>query len=199
MLGIHTCVTRHRKGLQREPGPRVPSALPGSRLPVPCHLHTRLLAGAPSPARPAPLCKAQATGPWPPQPSLPALSAEPPVLVCVCRLTRPEESAWGDEDEADHNYYNSIPGKEPPPGGLVDSRLALAQPGALGALGQVSPVGPLGAGSARVVLGPPASSAPFPVILMEGPCLPHFLPQIAQMRLAPRPIRGHDSPLQTLG
>lgn len=31
---------------------------------------------------------------------------------------------WGeDEDFADHNYYNSIPGKEPPIGGVVDSRL----------------------------------------------------------------------------
>nr|XP_041566877.1 SHC-transforming protein 2 isoform X2 [Taeniopygia guttata] len=35
-----------------------------------------------------------------------------------------EESAWGeDEEAAEHDYYNSIPGKEPPPGGLVDSRL----------------------------------------------------------------------------
>lgn len=78
------------------------------------------------------------------------------MLVCVRRLTRPEESAWGDEDEADHNYYNSIPGKEPPPGGLVDSRLTLAQPGALGALGQVSPVGLLGVGGCQG--GPWASS-----------------------------------------
>lgn len=31
---------------------------------------------------------------------------------------------WGDdEDFSDHNYYNSIPGKEPPIGGVVDSRL----------------------------------------------------------------------------
>ncbi|NWT47309.1 SHC2 protein, partial [Chroicocephalus maculipennis] len=35
-----------------------------------------------------------------------------------------EESAWGeDEEAAEHDYYNSIPGKEPPPGGLIDSRL----------------------------------------------------------------------------
>lgn len=35
-----------------------------------------------------------------------------------------EESAWGEDDEAaEHDYYNSIPGKEPPPGGLIDSRL----------------------------------------------------------------------------
>uniref|UniRef100_A0A8B9FQK0 PID domain-containing protein n=1 Tax=Amazona collaria TaxID=241587 RepID=A0A8B9FQK0_9PSIT len=36
------------------------------------------------------------------------------------------DSAWGeDEDAAEHDYYNSIPGKEPPPGGLIDSRLRL--------------------------------------------------------------------------
>uniref|UniRef100_A0A8C8B1M3 PID domain-containing protein n=1 Tax=Otus sunia TaxID=257818 RepID=A0A8C8B1M3_9STRI len=35
-----------------------------------------------------------------------------------------EESAWGEDEEvAEHDYYNSIPGKEPPPGGLIDSRL----------------------------------------------------------------------------
>lgn len=54
------------------------------------------------------------------------------------RLTGLEESAWGDEEDPDHNYYNSVPGKEPPLGGLVDSRLALTQPCALGGLGQVS-------------------------------------------------------------
>lgn len=70
-------------------------------------------------------------------------------LLRVPRLTGLEESAWGEDDEAaDHNYYNSIPGKEPPLGGLVDSRLAVTQPCALatlGGLGQVSrhyPVGP---------------------------------------------------------
>lgn len=63
-------------------------------------------------------------------------------LLWAPRLTGLEESAWGDDDEAtDHNYYNSIPGKEPPLGGLVDSRLAVTQPcalAALGGLGQVS-------------------------------------------------------------
>ncbi|XP_008933335.1 PREDICTED: SHC-transforming protein 2, partial [Merops nubicus] len=35
-----------------------------------------------------------------------------------------EDSAWGeDEEAAEHDYYNSIPGKEPPLGGLIDSRL----------------------------------------------------------------------------
>ncbi|XP_015507059.1 SHC-transforming protein 2 isoform X2 [Parus major] len=40
------------------------------------------------------------------------------------RALAAEESAWGEDEEvAEHDYYNSIPGKEPPPGGLVDSRL----------------------------------------------------------------------------
>ncbi|XP_003788719.1 SHC-transforming protein 2 [Otolemur garnettii] len=68
------------------------------------------------------------------------LHSPPTVVMPLDRLTGQEESAWGDEDEvSEHNYYNSIPGKEPPLGGLVDSRLALSQPctlGALGALGQ---------------------------------------------------------------
>ncbi|XP_042336443.1 SHC-transforming protein 2 [Sceloporus undulatus] len=35
-----------------------------------------------------------------------------------------EDSGWGEEEEtSEHDYYNSIPGKEPPLGGLVDSRL----------------------------------------------------------------------------
>ncbi|KFO70869.1 SHC-transforming protein 2, partial [Cuculus canorus] len=40
------------------------------------------------------------------------------------RMLSAEESAWGEDEEvAEHDYYNSIPGKEPPPGGLIDSRL----------------------------------------------------------------------------
>lgn len=42
------------------------------------------------------------------------------------RTIRTEESAWGDDEESsEHDYYNSIPGKEPPVGGVVDSRLRL--------------------------------------------------------------------------
>lgn len=68
-------------------------------------------------------------------------------LCSVCpRLTGLEDSAWGDEEETEHNYYNSVPGKEPPLGGLLDSRLALTQPCALGALSQVSPCGSRGEG-----------------------------------------------------
>ncbi|ELV09308.1 SHC-transforming protein 2 [Tupaia chinensis] len=51
----------------------------------------------------------------------------------------PERPASPEEEAAEHNYYNSVPGKEPPPGGLVDSRLAPLQPcapGAFGGLGQ---------------------------------------------------------------
>jgi SHC-transforming protein 2 len=68
--------------------------------------------------------------------------SHPRHLTVSFRLTGLEESAWGDEEEAtEHNYYNSIPGKEPPLGGLVDSRLTVTQPCALavlGTLGQVS-------------------------------------------------------------
>ncbi|XP_057628020.1 SHC-transforming protein 2 [Chionomys nivalis] len=64
------------------------------------------------------------------------LHSPPKAIVPPERLTGLEESAWGDDDEAtDHNYYNSIPGKEPPLGGLVDSRLAVTQPCALATLG----------------------------------------------------------------
>ncbi|KAL6056860.1 hypothetical protein STEG23_003264 [Scotinomys teguina] len=64
------------------------------------------------------------------------LHSPPKAVVPPERLTGLEEAAWGDHDEAvDHNYYNSIPGKEPPLGGLVDSRLAVTQPCALGTLG----------------------------------------------------------------
>lgn len=78
-------------------------------------------------------------------------------LLWAPRLTGLEESAWGDDDEAtDHNYYNSIPGKEPPLGGLVDSRLAVTQPcalAALGGLGQVSLPPLWGRGGLELSLG----------------------------------------------
>lgn len=44
--------------------------------------------------------------------------------IYLCRSVRTEEPIWGeDESFSDHDYYNSIPGKEPPIGGVVDSRL----------------------------------------------------------------------------
>lgn len=44
--------------------------------------------------------------------------------VLISRSVRTEEPMWGEEEDfSDHNYYNSIPGKEPPIGGVVDSRL----------------------------------------------------------------------------
>uniref|UniRef100_A0A8D0KQE9 PID domain-containing protein n=1 Tax=Strix occidentalis caurina TaxID=311401 RepID=A0A8D0KQE9_STROC len=54
-----------------------------------------------------------------------------------------------DEEAAEHDYYNSIPGKEPPPGGLIDSRLQhgsilghiRTQPSGSGPPSQVSPCG----------------------------------------------------------
>uniref|UniRef100_A0A8C3MDI6 Uncharacterized protein n=1 Tax=Geospiza parvula TaxID=87175 RepID=A0A8C3MDI6_GEOPR len=53
------------------------------------------------------------------------LHSPPKVVVPPERALAAEESAWGEDEEgaAEHDYYNSIPGKEPPPGGLVDSRL----------------------------------------------------------------------------
>ncbi|XP_056368614.1 SHC-transforming protein 2 [Oenanthe melanoleuca] len=52
------------------------------------------------------------------------LHSPPKVVVPPERALAAEDSAWGeDEEAAEHDYYNSIPGKEPPPGGLVDSRL----------------------------------------------------------------------------
>lgn len=78
-------------------------------------------------------------------------------LLWAPRLTGLEESAWGDDEEATgHNYYNSIPGKEPPLGGLVDSRLAVTQPcalAALGGLGQVSLHSSMGQRGPGAILG----------------------------------------------
>ncbi|NWQ65308.1 SHC2 protein, partial [Neopipo cinnamomea] len=52
------------------------------------------------------------------------LHSPPKVVVPPDRALGAEESAWGEDEEvAEHDYYNSIPGKEPPPGGLIDSRL----------------------------------------------------------------------------
>ncbi|NXA29578.1 SHC2 protein, partial [Ibidorhyncha struthersii] len=52
------------------------------------------------------------------------LHSPPKVVAPPDRALGVEESAWGeDEEAAEHDYYNSIPGKEPPPGGLIDSRL----------------------------------------------------------------------------
>ncbi|KAK2835594.1 hypothetical protein Q5P01_016078 [Channa striata] len=47
-----------------------------------------------------------------------------PPKASMERLARQEEPMWAeDEDVSEHDYYNSIPGKEPPVGGVVDSRL----------------------------------------------------------------------------
>ncbi|KAM7081402.1 LOW QUALITY PROTEIN: SHC-transforming protein 2 [Ciconia maguari] len=52
------------------------------------------------------------------------LHSPPKVVAPPDRVLGAEESVWGeDEESAEHDYYNSIPGKEPPPGGLIDSRL----------------------------------------------------------------------------
>uniref|UniRef100_A0A8C5KQV7 SHC (Src homology 2 domain containing) transforming protein 2 n=1 Tax=Jaculus jaculus TaxID=51337 RepID=A0A8C5KQV7_JACJA len=110
------------------------------------------------------------------------LHSPPKAVVPPERLTGLEESAWGDEDEAtEHNYYNSIPGKEPPLGGLVDSRLAVTQPCALAALGQgTSPV----RRDARALqwdLGPPGLGRSCPALQGLGP---HLSPMSLSVLLA---------------
>lgn len=46
-------------------------------------------------------------------------------LCPVFRVMSTDEPPWTEEGEesADHHYYNSIPGKMPPPGGFIDARL----------------------------------------------------------------------------
>ncbi|XP_068447800.1 SHC-transforming protein 2 [Clinocottus analis] len=52
------------------------------------------------------------------------LHSPPKTMASMERAARPEEVMWGEEEDfSEHNYYNSIPGKEPPVGGVVDSRL----------------------------------------------------------------------------
>ncbi|XP_066491820.1 SHC-transforming protein 2 [Tiliqua scincoides] len=51
------------------------------------------------------------------------LHSPPKTMAPQDRAIGTGDSAWGEEEEtSDHDYYNRIPGKEPPPGGLVDSR-----------------------------------------------------------------------------
>lgn len=42
------------------------------------------------------------------------------------RVLNMEELPWTEEEEesAEHPYYNNIPGKMPPPGGFIDTRLS---------------------------------------------------------------------------
>ncbi|KAB1259384.1 SHC-transforming protein 2 [Camelus dromedarius] len=91
------------------------------------------------------------------------LHSPPKVVLPLERLTGLEDSAWGDEEELEHNYYNSIPGKEPPLGGLVDSRLALTQPcplGTPGALGQAASPARRDTRGLQWDMGPSAPAAP---------------------------------------
>ncbi|XP_006171774.1 SHC-transforming protein 2 isoform X2 [Tupaia chinensis] len=75
----------------------------------------------------------------------------------------PERPASPEEEAAEHNYYNSVPGKEPPPGGLVDSRLAPLQPcapGAFGGLGQDAAPAQRDACGLQWELGPSGAGLP---------------------------------------
>ncbi|NP_001038438.1 SHC-transforming protein 2 [Danio rerio] len=59
-----------------------------------------------------------------PPKAIPAMDSHAEYPNILSRNIRTEESAWGeDEESSEHDYYNSIPGKEPPVGGVVDSRL----------------------------------------------------------------------------
>ncbi|XP_039908575.1 SHC-transforming protein 2 isoform X3 [Simochromis diagramma] len=52
------------------------------------------------------------------------LHSPPKTMTSVERSARTEEPIWrDDEDFSEPDYYNRIPGKEPPVGGVVDSRL----------------------------------------------------------------------------
>ncbi|XP_071776599.1 SHC-transforming protein 2 [Centroberyx gerrardi] len=52
------------------------------------------------------------------------LHSPPKTMASMERSIRTEEPSWvEDEDSSEHDYYNSIPGKEPPVGGVVDSRI----------------------------------------------------------------------------
>ncbi|XP_060089397.1 SHC-transforming protein 2 isoform X2 [Heteronotia binoei] len=52
------------------------------------------------------------------------LHSPPKSMASQDRALGTEDAPWGEDEEAsEHDYYNSIPGKEPPLGGLVDSRL----------------------------------------------------------------------------
>ncbi|KAK3533437.1 hypothetical protein QTP70_020774, partial [Hemibagrus guttatus] len=54
------------------------------------------------------------------------LHSPPKATASHDRNVRTEESAWEDDDMfLEHDYYNRIPGKEPPLGGVVDSRLRM--------------------------------------------------------------------------
>uniref|UniRef100_H3DDC9 SHC (Src homology 2 domain containing) transforming protein 2 n=1 Tax=Tetraodon nigroviridis TaxID=99883 RepID=H3DDC9_TETNG len=76
------------------------------------------------------------------------LHSPPKSMASVERSARAEEPIWGeDEGFSDHDYYNSIPGKEPPIGGVVDSRLR----GSGAPLGHVHSQ-PLGCTAAQVTL-----------------------------------------------
>ncbi|XP_078252251.1 SHC-transforming protein 3 isoform X2 [Rhinoraja longicauda] len=68
------------------------------------------------------------------------------------RIPNLEESLWFGEDDkvTEHAYYNSIPGKVPPPGGFIDARLReVHQPG----LNQILPAHPFDANQPVLTIG----------------------------------------------
>uniref|UniRef100_A0A8C9MRJ8 SHC2 protein n=1 Tax=Serinus canaria TaxID=9135 RepID=A0A8C9MRJ8_SERCA len=121
------------------------------------------------------------------------LHSPPKVVVPPERALAAEESAWGeDEEAAEHDYYNSIPGKEPPPGGLVDSRLHHSTQPAGATLGPGEPGWVLLWGGAVSWGGPCDSGQPRPAvmaILAGQPCDGYL--QADSHSLGPRDYEEH--------
>ncbi|XP_059825877.1 SHC-transforming protein 3 isoform X1 [Hypanus sabinus] len=80
------------------------------------------------------------------------LQCPPKISSIHSRVPNLEESHWFGEDEkaTEHPYYNSIPGKVPPPGGFIDVRLREVQhPG----LNQILPARPPDANQPVLTIG----------------------------------------------
>lgn len=53
-----------------------------------------------------------------------------PKIVFIFRMQSLDDPLWPEEDVAatEPQYYNSIPNKMPPPGGIIDERLRAQHP-----------------------------------------------------------------------
>lgn len=90
------------------------------------------------------------------------------------RVLNMEESPWTEEEEepAEHPYYNNIPGKMPPPGGFIDTRLTNQTSGQDG-----SQLGP-GAGVDQTYYqGRHSGEERRPIFIQQGSCDIYSLPE----------------------